>query len=46
MSAAMLRDTSRNRLGPAKQVQALYLPRIRQRAATLDAAQVMSMVRS
>lgn len=45
MSTDMLRDTFQNLLGPAKQMQSQYLPQIQQKAATLDAAQVMAMVR-
>ena len=45
MSTAMLRDTFQNLLGPAKQMQSQYLPQIQQKAATLDAGQVMQMVR-
>ena len=46
MSTAMLRDTFQSLLGPAKQLQTEYLPQIQQKAATLDAAQVMSMMRA
>lgn len=45
MSTTMLRDTFQNLLGPAKQMQSQYLPQIQQKAATLDAAKVMAMVR-
>lgn len=45
MSAAMLRDTFQNLLGPAKQMQSQYLPQIQQKAATLDAGKIMAMVR-
>ena len=45
MSTAMLRDTFQNLLGPAKQMQTQYLPQIQQKAATLDAAKIMAMVR-
>ena len=45
MSTAMLRDTFQNLLGPAKQMQSQYLPQIQQKAATLDAAKMMAMVR-
>ena len=45
MSTAMLRDAFQNLLGPAKQMQAHYLPQIQQKAATLDAGQVMAMMR-
>lgn len=46
MDTAMLRDTFQSLLGPAKQLQTEYLPQIQQKAATLDAAQVMSMMRA
>ena len=45
MSTAILRDTFQNLLGPAKQLQAQYLPQIQQKASTLDAGQIMAMVR-
>ena len=45
MSIAALRDTFQNLLGPAKQMQAQYLPQIQQKASTLDLAQVMAMAR-
>ncbi|MFN4117542.1 YcjF family protein [Acidovorax sp.] len=45
MSTAMLRETFQNLLGPAKQMQTQYLPQIQQKAATLDAGQIMAMVR-
>jgi hypothetical protein len=45
MSTAMLSDTFQNLLEPAKQMQAQYLPQIRQQAATLDMGRVMDMVR-
>ncbi len=45
MSTAMLRDSFQDLLGPAKQLQSEYLPQIRQKAATLDAGQIMAMVR-
>jgi uncharacterized protein (DUF697 family)/tellurite resistance protein len=45
MSTAMLRETFEGLLGPAKQMQSQYLPQIQQKAATLDAAKVMAMVR-
>ena len=31
--------------GPAKQLQTQYLPQIQQKAATLDAGQILAMVR-
>ena len=45
MSTALLRETFQGLLEPAKQLQTQYLPQIQQKAATLDAAQVMAMVR-
>ena len=45
MSTAVLQDTYRNLLGPAKQLQTQYLPQIEQKAGTIDAAQIMAMVR-
>lgn len=45
MNSAMLRDTFQNLLAPAKQMQAQYLPQIRQQAETLDMGRVMAMVR-
>ncbi|WP_439114277.1 DUF533 domain-containing protein [Hydrogenophaga sp.] len=45
MSTALLRETFQGLLGPAKQMQAQYLPQIQQKAQTLDAAQVLAMVR-
>lgn len=45
MSTGLLRETYQGLLAPAKQLQAQYLPQIQQKAATLDAAQVMAMVR-
>ncbi len=45
MSTELLRDTFQNLLGPAKEMQARYLPQIQERAGSLDAGQVMAMVR-
>jgi len=45
MSTDMLRDTFRDLLGPAKQMQARYLPQIEQKAEQLDMTQVMDLVR-
>jgi uncharacterized protein (DUF697 family)/tellurite resistance protein len=45
MSTSMLRDTFQSLLEPAKQMQAQYLPQIRQQAETLDMGRVMDMVR-
>lgn len=46
MSTALLRETFQGLLGPAKQLQTQYLPQIRQKAATLDAGQVMALMRA
>ena len=45
MNTALLRDTFQNLLGPAKQMQAQYLPEIRQRATTLNMGSVLSILR-
>ncbi len=45
MNTALLRETYQGLLAPAKKMQTDYLPQIRQKAATLDAGQVMAMVR-
>ena len=45
MSTALLRETFEDLLGPAKQMQAQYLPQIQQKASTLDMGQVMSMIK-
>ncbi len=45
MSTELLRETSENLLGPAKQMQSQYLPQIQQKANTLDMGQVMSMIK-
>ena len=45
MSTELLKQTFQDLLGPARQMQAQYLPQIRQKAATLDAGQIMQMVR-
>nr|WP_066265497.1 DUF533 domain-containing protein [Hydrogenophaga palleronii] len=45
MSTELLKQSFQDLLGPAKQMQAQYLPQIQQKAATLDVAQVMQMVR-
>jgi len=46
MSTALLRETFQDLLGPAKQMQTQYLPQIQQKAATLDAGQVMALMRA
>ena len=45
MNTALLRETYQGLLGPARQMQTHYLPQIRQKAGSLNAAQVMAMVR-
>ena len=45
MSTALLRETFQSLLGPAKQMQAQYLPQIQEKAATLDAGKIMALVR-
>lgn len=45
MSTALLRETFQGLLAPAKQMQSQYLPQIQAKASTLDAAQVMALVR-
>jgi uncharacterized protein (DUF697 family)/tellurite resistance protein len=45
MSTDLLKQSFQDLLGPAKQMQAQYLPQIQQKAATLDAGQIMNMVR-
>jgi len=45
MSSALLKQSFQDLLGPAKQMQQQYLPQIQQKAATLDAGQVMALVR-
>lgn len=45
MSTAVLQDSFRNLLEPAKALQTQYLPQIRARANTLDMGQIVSMVR-
>lgn len=46
MSTALLQQTYQSLLGQAKQLQGQYSPEIEQKAQTLDAGQVMQMVRS
>ena len=45
MSTTVLRDSFQSLLGPAKQMQAQYLPQIQQKGSTLDAGQIMAMLR-
>ncbi len=46
MSTELLRQTFQDLLGPARQMQARYLPQIQQKAGTLDAGQIMRWVRT
>ncbi len=46
MNTALLRESFQSLLGPAKQMQTQYLPQIQQKAATLDAGQVMALMRA
>ena len=46
MSTALIQQTYQSLLGQAKQLQGQYSPEIEQKARTLDAGQVMQMVRS
>jgi len=45
MSTALLQETFQSLMGPAKQLQAQYLPQIQHQAQTLDATKVLAMVR-
>jgi uncharacterized protein (DUF697 family)/uncharacterized tellurite resistance protein B-like protein len=45
MNSALLQETFRSLLGPAKQLQQLYLPQMEQKAQSLDMGQVMNLVR-
>ena len=45
MNTAMLRDTFQGLLGPAKKMQAEYLPQLQQKAAGLNSVQIMNMLR-
>ncbi len=45
MHSALLRQSFRDLLGPAREMQARYLPQIRERARTLDMGQVMNLAR-
>ncbi len=45
MNGDLLRETYQSLLGPARELQTRYLPQIEQKAATLDASQVMAMIR-
>ncbi|WP_047396573.1 GTPase [Chitinibacter sp. ZOR0017] len=46
MQMAVLKDTFNQLLGPARQLQAQYLPQIQQQARQLDAATVMKLVKT
>jgi uncharacterized protein (DUF697 family)/tellurite resistance protein len=46
MNTALIQQTYQSLLGQAKQLQGQYSPEIEQKARTLDAGQVMQMVRS
>ena len=46
MNSALIQQTYQSLLGQAKQLQGQYSPEIEQKARTLDAGQVMQMVRS
>ena len=45
MSTALLQETFQSLIQPAKNMQAQYLPQIRQKANSLDMAQIMSLVK-
>lgn len=45
MSTQLLQESFQDLLGPARQMQAQYLPQIQQKAGSLDATQIMAMVR-
>lgn len=45
MNTEVLRSTYQGLLGPAQKLQTEYLPQIRERASTLDAGKIMSMVK-
>ena len=45
MNGDLLRETYQSLLGPARELQTRYLPQIEHKAATLDAGQVMAMIR-
>lgn len=45
MNGSLLRETFQDLLGPAKAMQAQYLPQIQQKAGSLDMGQLVSLVR-
>jgi uncharacterized protein (DUF697 family)/tellurite resistance protein len=46
MNTAVLQDTFQSLLGPAKELQTRYLPQIEQKARTIDAGQILQMVKA
>ena len=46
MSTSVLRTSYQDLLAPAKQLQTQYLPQMQQKAATLNAAQIMALIKS
>jgi uncharacterized protein (DUF697 family)/tellurite resistance protein len=46
MNGDLLRETYQSLIGPARELQTRYLPQIEEKAATLDASQVMAMIRA
>ena len=46
MNSDLLRETYQSLIGPARELQTRYLPQIEEKAATLDASQVMAMIRA
>lgn len=46
MNTAVLQQTFQSLLGPAKELQTQYLPQIQQKARTIDAGQILQMVKS
>ena len=45
MNTQLLRDTFQGLLGPARQMQTTLLPKIQERARTLDARKILDLVR-
>ena len=45
MSTAVLKESFGNLLGPAKQLQAQYASQIQQKSSTIDASQILALVR-
>ena len=45
MNTDVLRSTYQGLLGPARDMQTQYLPQIQQKASTLDAGQIMALVK-